>query len=94
MSRPPPRWGCWRWSPGRTSPHAVVEFGHLVEHPAEVTPIRFCHRTILPPAVPDAPVRAPNIAACGLPTSWLASAHAVDILDIHIGRPWYPGSAG
>src|SRR5260221_6276823 len=28
--------------------HAVVELGHLVEHPTEVASIRSCHCTILP----------------------------------------------
>ena len=37
-------------------PHAVVELGHLVEHPAEVTTIRSCHRTIVPSAAPETPV--------------------------------------
>jgi hypothetical protein len=32
-------------------PRAIIEPGHLVEHPATITSIRFCHRTILPPAV-------------------------------------------
>jgi hypothetical protein len=55
FGRPPPlrspgtRSGTQDAQVGRS--HAVVELGHLVEHPAEVTPIRSCHRTILPPAV-------------------------------------------
>jgi len=36
---------------GVRRPHAIVEFGHLVEHMTEVTPIRSGHRTNLPSAV-------------------------------------------
>ena len=32
--------------------HTVIRLRDLVEHPAEVTSILGCHRTILPPTVP------------------------------------------
>jgi hypothetical protein len=49
-----------REQPVRVSrPDPVVERRHLLEHPTKVTPIRVCHRTILPRCARDpAPLRS------------------------------------
>ena len=36
-------------------PHSVVELGHLIENPAEGTPIRVIHNPILPPPARSVP---------------------------------------
>ncbi len=65
-------------------PHAVVELGHVVEHPTEVTSIRSCHRTILPSA-------GPGCRAAPLPSGLGGLQADLEEPVAAVGAPRLPG---